>query len=412
MIRPVAPCRIADMLRAQKRRHLSFHTPGHKRRGADITELSYSDNLLSPTGVLAQAELDTARILGADASFLLTDGSTCGVFSMLHALRAAGAHSVAVPVYAHRSVLCACEALGLRMVPVAQGRARALPLQPTEEAVAEALAKSDALLLTSPDYYGFFPPLARARELCTAAGKPLLVDGAHGAHLHGTPLYAGRYADMWVDGAHKSLPALTQGAVVSARAEWADLLACGVRTFRTTSPSYPILASVEYAVKYPRNAALEALAGGAKRAAGALQNDDWSKIVVPFGTLADEAQRSLERRGVYAEFNDGNYLMFYLSPAIKAAHVRRLVRLLRALPRGEVRDGRAFPGRRGKGTVWLPPAEAAGRTCARACGIFPPCMPVLTEGERVGDEAARVLAGARNTFGLRDGRICVYTEDE
>ena len=82
-------CHIADMLRAQKR-HISFHTPGHKRAGADITELSYSDDLSDPTGVLALAQADVARILGADASFFLTDGSTSGIFAMLFALPRAG----------------------------------------------------------------------------------------------------------------------------------------------------------------------------------------------------------------------------------------------------------------------------------------------------------------------------------
>ena len=45
-------CHIARMLRAQKR-HISFHTPGHKRFGADITELDYSDDLSDPTGTRA-----------------------------------------------------------------------------------------------------------------------------------------------------------------------------------------------------------------------------------------------------------------------------------------------------------------------------------------------------------------------
>ena len=49
-------CHIADMLAAQRRRHISFHTPGHKKRGADITELSYSDNLSAPAGVIAAAQ--------------------------------------------------------------------------------------------------------------------------------------------------------------------------------------------------------------------------------------------------------------------------------------------------------------------------------------------------------------------
>ena len=50
-------CRIFSMLSTHARgKHLSFHTPGHKVGRWDITELSFSDNLASPTGCIALAE--------------------------------------------------------------------------------------------------------------------------------------------------------------------------------------------------------------------------------------------------------------------------------------------------------------------------------------------------------------------
>ena len=188
---------IAKMLAAQKGRHISFHTPGHKRRGADITELSYSDNLAAPRGVLAAAQADCARILGADASFFLTDGSTSGVYSMLLALRRAGAARVAVPVCSHVSVLRGCELAGLVPVPVPQEWERGIARQPSLSACERALSAADALLVTSPDYYGYFPDLRGLAALCAREKKPLLADGAHGSHLHGTPMYAGNFADLW-----------------------------------------------------------------------------------------------------------------------------------------------------------------------------------------------------------------------
>ena len=327
------------MLRSQKRRHISFHTPGHKRAGADITELSYSDNLYSPRGVIAQAEEDIAEILGAARSFILTDGSTSGIFSMLYCLRAAGITSIAVPQFSHPSVPHACDVLGLKIVNVPQKTSHGIPLQPDEEAAKEALKEAGALLVTSPDYYGNFPPLADLKRLCEEAGKPLIIDGAHGGHLHGVPeMHAGSYASLWVDGVHKSLPALTQGAVVSAKTEeWASRLKEAVRVFRTTSPSYPIMASVEYAVKFPRRKEIESAAEQFKRDHGCVLNADWTKILVPFGEKCEKAQAFLEARGVYPEFNDGNYLMFYLSPCTKLRELKRLGRLLRKLPRGEVK---------------------------------------------------------------------------
>ena len=403
-------CHIADMLAAQRRRHISFHTPGHKKRGADITELSYSDNLSAPAGVIAAAQADVARILGADRSFLLTDGSTSGVYAMLMALRDAGVRKLAVPVCSHVSVLRGSSLMGLELIPVAQEFSGRIARQPTVEAVRHAMETADALILTSPDYYGFFPDLGAIAELMQAQSKPLVIDGAHGSHLHGTALHASNYASMWVDGVHKSLPAMTQGAVVSAKGIWTDLLAESVPCFRTTSPSYPILASIEYAVKYPRNERIERAAEGVKRALGALENPDWSKIVIPFGKKSGDARRFLESRGVYPEFDDGNYLMFYLSPATRRRELNKLVHLVKRLPRGEVASDARMRGRTGKTTVALLPQEAVGRVCAQTCGLFPPCMPVLLPGDVVSGDAARRLSGAVSAFGLSDGKIIVFED--
>ncbi len=409
--RTLRQCLIAQMLRTQPR-HISFHTPGHKRQGADITELPYSDNLLSPTGVIARAERDIAAILGADASYILTDGSTCGVHAMMFALRAAGAHSVAFSAFSHKSVKEGCLIAGLSGAEFVPPVRRGIPLQPSEEEMAAALDGADALLLTSPDYYGFVPDLNAARALCDRAGKPLIIDGAHGAHLHFTPLYAGRFADMWVDGVHKSLPALTQGAVVSARGAWQDRLGGAVRMLRTTSPSYPIMASVEYAVRYPRNEVLELMARACAKRMGALANHDWSKIVLPFGDRAAEAERFLEKHGVYPEFNDGNYLMFYLSPCTRRSELKRLERLVRGLPRAPVPQGELpVCSMAERETELVPLKGAAGRICARECGIFPPCIPLVRRGERVSASARDRLLAAFGTFGLEDGCMLVYRED-
>lgn len=399
------------MLRAQKR-HISFHTPGHKRAGADITELSYSDNLFSPNGVIGAAEQDIARILGAERSFILTDGSTCGVHAMLYAAKLSGVKRVAYSVFSHGSVKRGCEFLGLETVEIAGSRKGGAPLQPTEAELENALACADALLLTSPDYYGNFPPLAFARELCSRQNKPLVIDGAHGSHLHFCPEHAGRYADLWTDGVHKSLPALTQGAVVSAKnLAWAERLAEGVAAFRTTSPSYPIMASVEYAVKFPRNEAIERAAREFKLTYGAYHNGDWTKILIPFGRFCDSAQAFLERKGVYPEFNDGNFLMFYLSPCTKPRELKKLGRLLAVLPRGECDDADGAFSDEERETELLLPQDAVGRICARECGLFPPCLPLVCKGERVTAEKAVRLAEATNTFGLTEGRLRVYTEE-
>ncbi|MBR2023552.1 MAG: aminotransferase class I/II-fold pyridoxal phosphate-dependent enzyme [Clostridia bacterium] len=402
-------CHIYAMLRAQGK-HLSFHTPGHKQPGYDVTELSYTDNLSAPTGCIAKAQADIAEVLGAKQSFILTDGSTSGVLAMLHAYVLAGYQSLAIPDFAHKSVKNGCKLCHIA------------PVFYTAEdlsAPQTVLEKADGLLIVSPDYYGRIPNLQQLENACKNANKPLLCDGAHGGHLKGNAkLYAGFFADMWVDGVHKSLPALTQGAVVSAKTEfWAEYLRESVDIFRTSSPSYPVMASVEYAVKYPPNPRLEdAVFAVAKTNDRVIVNDDWTKFLFKGGKRAYEIKQALERRGIFAEFCDGDLLLFYLSPATTNGQFSALCRALKKV-------GKQYPYERIEripapefvavdGDMEnIPLAQALGRVCAKDCGLFPPCVTLIARGERITQEKIRVLQNADGTFGLTDGKITVCKAD-
>lgn len=420
-------CKIFRMLITQEEqaKHLSFHTPGHKMRGMDITELSYSDNLSAPHGCINEAQRDIADILGAYQSFILTDGSTSGVLSMLHAARTLGVKQLAVCAASHKSVFNGCALLGITPLLYPQSRENGIPV-PTDfktlqKENSEIFQKAQALLFTSPDYYGNIADLSSAQAYCQKEGKLLLVDGAHGGHLHyDKKIYAGAYADMWVDGVHKSLPALTQGAVVSASSEkTAAALAQSVDIFRTTSPSYPVMASVEYAVKYPKNLALE------KRATAFADNPrvyfggDWTKLCTLFGNSAFTVQKRLEAEGIYAEFCDGNVLTFYLSPATELTDFELLTQRLLALfeeypyaPQEEIAPSACKQTVLGKETEWVSLQKTLGRICARDCGLFPPCTPLIQAGERIDEKRVRLLMQADNVFGVSEGKILVLKNKE
>ena len=401
-------CRIYSMLKTYgKKRHFSFHTPGHKIGKWDITELSFSDNLSCPRGCIAKAQEDVAQILHARAAFFLTDGSTSGVFSMLYAAKRLGVKKVALPSRAHKSATNACAVLGLNIRPFS-----------SLEEIENALSQADALLLVSPDYYGVIPPLERLQTLCKTQNKLLLIDGAHGGHLHfNSSLYAGSYADMWVDGVHKSLPALTQGAVVCAKDErCAEVLREGVDIFRTTSPSYPILASIEYAVKYPDNLALQKAVRAFAFHERVQANEDWTKLIVHFGKHAFTALQVLEKRGIYAEFCDGERIVFYLSPATKKREFSLLKSTLLRLFERYPLETQPIPApdifqRSGK-EEWIDLALAENRICARECGLFPPCTPLLVRGEKIQKEKLDLLQKSSNVYGLYQNKICVFGEEK
>lgn len=411
-------CHIYKMLQTHaKKRHISFHTPGHKRGKWDITELSFSDNLACPHGCIADAERDIAAILGANKSFILTDGSTAGVLSILFAAKTLGVQKIAVCEKSHKSVFNGCALLGITPCVFAQREKDGipLPLAADDEDFLRIADGAQAVLLTCPDYYGNIADLPAVKAYCERENKLLLIDGAHGGHLHfDEKLYAGTYAHLWVDGVHKSLPALTQGAVVSAKTEQtAAALAKAVDVFRSTSPSYPVMASVEYAVKYPQNEELEK-----KVRLFAAQNErlrigeDWTKLCALFGQNANAAHKALEKKGIYAEFCDGNAIVFYLSPATKKAHFKRLEKALAAMfakypyiPVKQIPAPTLFPVNGETERVRL--EDAAGRICAENCGMFPPCTPLLSAGERIGEEKIRLLLQADNVYGVYENTITV-----
>ncbi len=409
-------CHIYQMLKnAAKERHFSFHTPGHKVGEWDITELSFSDNLADPTGCIQRAEEDIAYILGAERSFIMTDGSTSGVLSMLYAAKLLRIKEIAVPINAHKSVFNGCKMLGITPI-IFDNEA------PMSE-VKYIFDQVHAVFVTSPDYYGRIPDyLAELRAYCDKRSKILLIDGAHGGHLHfDRERYAGNYADLWVDGVHKSLPALTQGAVVSARTpKLAEKLKRAVDVFRTTSPSYPIMASVEYAVKYPRNHRLEQAVWKKQEHPRVVKNDDWTKLCVLFGEHAYEAQEALERKGYYLEFCDGNILTFYLSPVQCEGRLISLFGELEPLFEQypytpiEVREQRHAPlvlPEKVK-TEWVKLSKSEGRICAANCGLFPPCSPLILAGERINKEQIETLSKAKKTFGIYRKNILVVKEEK
>lgn len=419
-------CKIYQMLVAQsKRPHLSFHTPGHKNAKWDITELSYSDNLSCPKGCILEAEREIAARLHAEKSFLLTDGSTAGVLSMLYAAKTLGAKTVLACEESHKSLFNGAKALGLELLLYPRFYKGGVPYEPTFDelvlAHGEFVARADAVFLTTPDYYGNISDLEGFGDYCKATGKLLLIDGAHGGHLHfERALHASRVADMWVDGVHKSLPAFTQGAVVSAADErTAEALRLGVDIFRTTSPSYPIMASVEYAVKYPRNERLEQAVKAYQAEEGRVyKNGDWTKLCARLGKNAFLAEKELQAEGIYPEFCDGDTILFYLSPATKFSAWKklkaRLKKLFEKYPlEREEKSLQSTPApvvfEKNEGE-WIELSQAAGRVCAGNCGLFPPCTPLVRAGDIITEEKLALLQKADNAFGLKEGKILVYKE--
>lgn len=439
---------IYNQLKKYGRVSKAYHMPGHKGRGEfkkmfpvaglDVTELTYSDNLACPDGVIAAAESDIAKILGAARSYILTDGSSLGVYAMMYCLSRRGT-KVIVPRNCHQSVWNACRLFGLEPVVIQGKTVEGVMLSPEPEDVARIIADDKdvgGLIVTSPDYYGNVAPLESYAKILKDSNRILAVDGAHGAHLAFEPErygYAGVYADIWVDGAHKTLATLTQGAILNINdANLASDAEEGLWLFRTTSPSYPVMASVEYGVKQIANN--PEVYAAAKSAAWLLLQEgiklypsaDWTKVAVdckPYKISADKAAAQLEKCNLYCEFADGRYILFYLSPAVTSEDIKQLIRALKTVfSNKELADTYSprnivFPSAQTLGFQyalsqpyeWVELNEAVGRTCAQNAGLTPPCTPVCITGEIITEGAVRILKNGK-TYGLSNGKIKAVKE--
>ncbi|MGN0824145.1 MAG: aminotransferase class I/II-fold pyridoxal phosphate-dependent enzyme [Candidatus Coproplasma sp.] len=425
-----------------------MHVPGHKNSSdfrtnfpiapIDFTELDFADDLNCPTGVIKKAQEDIAEILGAKRAYITTDGSSSGVMVMMFCAQAHG-NKIIVPRNSHKSVFNACRILNLEPV-IVQGEEVDGILTPPSPELIETLIVNDVnisgMIIASPDYYGNVAPLGKYSEILKKYGRFLYVDGAHGAHLaleEGRVGHASLYADIWVDGAHKCLPTLTQGSILCVNNEKLIVRAEeGLSIFRTTSPSYPIMASVEYGVKYfvnnPKLLAkakiiAEELRAGLK-AMPIYPSPDWTKLCVDFLSLGISpylAQGILQKKGIYPEMNDGRYLLFYLSPCIDGSSALELKSALIAictqkklrntyvnLPEIPKADRTySFLYAYKQKYEWVPLDGAVGKMSADNVGISPPSLPVLVAGEMVTKEAIACLSTAKSTFGVLDGKIKV-----
>jgi len=265
---------LLDALRecAQKP-HAPFYTPGHKRgQGidpslasllgaavfqADLPELPELDNLFAPQGVIQEAQELAAATFGAESTWFLVNGSTCGLMAAILATCGVG-DKIILPRNVHQSVLQGLILSGAIAIFINPEYDPLLDIAHsiTPAAVADALKRhpdAKAVMMVYPTYYGVCGDVGAIAEIAHAHDIPLLVDEAHGAHFAFHPhlphsaLSAG--ADLTVQSTHKVLGALTQASMLHIQGDRipVERLSKALQLLQSTSPSYLLLASLDAA---------------------------------------------------------------------------------------------------------------------------------------------------------------------
>ncbi|PQP85351.1 amino acid decarboxylase [Paenibacillus sp. PCH8] len=224
----------------------------------DVTEITGTDDLHHPEGVIKEAQELAADCFGAEESFFLVGGSTVGNLSLLLTVCDEPNCIVLVQRNVHKSVIHGLMLAGARAVFLepwvdpASGLA-VMPSVETVQAAVQSYPEAKGVLVTLPNYYGMGADLTPIAKVCHAAGMPLLVDEAHGAHYGQHPklpvsaLSCG--ADGVVQSTHKMLTAFTMGAMLHIQGPRLNrsLLRQRLAMVQSSSPSYPVMASLDLA---------------------------------------------------------------------------------------------------------------------------------------------------------------------
>lgn len=129
----------------------------------------------------------------------------------------------------------------------------------------------DAIVITSPTYEGVVKDVRAWAAFAHAHNATLIVDEAHGAHLGFHPYFPESAvrcgADVVVQSTHKTLPAMTQTALlhnVSGRVS-GRRLHFFMDIYETSSPSYVLMASITSALRLVREQGAELFEAYARR---------------------------------------------------------------------------------------------------------------------------------------------------
>lgn len=456
-------------------RPVSFHMPGHKGGAlyrqygyggfldnimdCDITEIPGADNLFQTEGILKGVQERYARLYETERSYMLVNGSSGGLIAAVLAAVPPGKKLI-MARNCHKSVFNAL-ALG-HIAPLyaypqtveEYGIAGSVPPEEIERLLAEN-PDAEAVLLPSPNYYGICSDIEAIAGVVHRAGKALIVDQAHGAHLkffhkygfgEGLPRAAEELgADISVNSIHKTLASFTQSALLNLNSRRVDryVLEDKLQAVQSTSPSYLLMASLEINAELVEKHGT-ALFGRWRRELERFYDEaagipglrvlapgrltDWTKINLDLsacGIDGGRLERLLMERGIYPELYTGNVLMLMTGIGNTKEDMERTLAALREIaaeagPGPTQGDKGPKPAAPAVGALHPVPAQkefvsldaAAGRVCAGSVIPYPPGIPLICPGEEITPELVSYVRALRDAgekvIGVNDrGQVLV-----
>jgi arginine/lysine/ornithine decarboxylase len=267
---------LEELLKYHKENNLILSMPGNKSGKAflrddlgkefmynlgklDITEVDPLDNLHCPEGVIRESENLLAETYKVKKAYFVVNGSSAGNLASIFSAFKEG-DEILVERNCHKSIYNGIILRKLKVVYIdaVVDDNLGISLPPTEDEINGALKKSikpKGIILTSPSYFGISYNIEKTIKSLKEKGLKVIIDSAHGAHFgvnKSLPKSLAKLGDYVVLSAHKTLPSLTQGAYLLVNNDEGNI-EFYLRAFMTTSPSYLIMASLDYGRYYLDN---------------------------------------------------------------------------------------------------------------------------------------------------------------
>lgn len=469
-------------------RRIPFHMPGHKRKGIDqdafseiksmdITEITDYDDLHHPEGIIRESMDQLKEIYHTKESWYLVNGSTVGILAAISSVCRPG-DKILIGRNCHKAVYHAIRLLRLKAYYICPRISKEhdimLDMGKEElEQIEEILKREEtirAVVITSPTYEGVVSDVAEIKKVLYQWNVPLIVDEAHGAHFmfhEAFPKSAVECgADLVIQSTHKTLPALTQTALlhlcsdrISARevSSWLSI-------YETSSPSYLLMASAEQAVVFMHNERKKVQEyvdnlHSFRKKCGQLKEitllgaETLSCFDYDIGKLVFSVKKTgmdgkgffdqlLEKYHIELEMKNTSYVIAMTSVMDEEEEFDQLLEVLRKIDldlqreRQERRNDspnmdnvkenakeyhEQLPIPEKKYEVWQCESveevsfkEAVGRIAGEYIMLYPPGSPILVPGEKIIKEMVEniqyYLYNGYNVTGLENGKVVVMEE--
>lgn len=436
----------------------AFGMPAHKGKKyfdldikRDLTEFLDTDNLLNPQGAIKKSQEEVSEIFSSKYSFYIPNGSS-GAINIAISTLAKRKDNILVQRNTHKSVMNSIIINDLNPIYIntKYDEENALFLGIELENLKNILEENSIQLaiFVSPNYYGGILKLKEIVRLCHSHNVYVIIDEAHGSHLYFSHMkefcanFSG--ADIVINSTHKTIPSLTQTALLHVNNDRVDVdkLKKVINIYTTTSPSYLFLISqeegIDYMVKegYKKLEILRKELDKISKDTGIMSYNINDSTIASYDTMKflfrlpilsgiEIVKKFHLEYNIRLEMGDLYYALAIFSPLTEICELRKFIDVILSLRNGEYKkiaklkfptSKRIISPRKAfdSPSIYKDLKDSCGMISANNVAFYPPGIPIISYGERITKEIIDIILNNLDegieVVGINQGKIEVVDE--